>query len=216
MIIVIEGIFISDEFIQYFNHLDFDEDIKKLLFTLGILGEINQAIGGSKRFVTSYKKYNDVKKISGIKTKWDIISIRKELEENKLVRPVSGKTSELLFLDNIPAGDPIYKITDFYNLGDWFSFYNGIKGFRRCEKCGTIFRKRTPKASSQKYCNSCAGINTKGERIKKKENKLFFCVRCGKTVFDGVKGKKELCSGCYSQYRKEYNDILYQKGKEKT
>jgi len=196
--IIIDSIFISDEFVSYFNGLDIDDNSRKVLFTLGIWGKLNLELGYSELFAYSYNDYRDLRDSSNIHIRGSIFNLLHSLYTEGYIRNCHTGAVELNFLKDIEEGFPIYKISDFNNLGNWLDFYNGVKGFYVCEKCSKIFKKNNIKAGAQKYCKSCAGANRIG-------SKLIKCDSCGDEFF--VKGKtnnKNLCNECYVQYRKEY------------
>jgi len=153
----IEGIFISDEFVQYFVRLDLPYDTKKFLFTLAVFGKINKALGRGEEFVQSNSNFRDIQQSADIKIEgmfWETF-IKKMFEDGILRVTVNGSLN-LLFLKNIPKGEEIYKISDFHNLGLWYDVYCGDRRRKVCEKCGQIFKKRTAKSNSQIYCYSCS------------------------------------------------------------
>ena len=196
--IIIDSIFISDEFVRYFNSLPLDDDCKKIMFTLGIWGKLNLELGYSEFFAYSYNDYRDLRDSSNINITGSIYNLIHYLYKEGYIRGCHTGAIELSFLKNIPSGEEIYKISDFNNLGNWLDFYNGAKGFYRCEKCGRIFKKNNTKANSQKYCKICSKSNIVG-------SKLIKCESCGKDFFVNSKASnKTLCKECYVEYRKEY------------
>ena len=208
--IVIDSVFISDEFVQYFLGLNFPREIKKFLFTLTVLGKVNKALGFSEEYVSNYTDFRDVKKTAGVEICGDIYKdVLYPLYEQGLIRMTCKRVINLLFVKEIPEGQEIYKISDFHNIGLWLDFYEGLPGLSRCEKCGEIFKKKTSKPSPQKYCQNCSDKT-------KFCSKRFACKKCGKEVFASTKAQKELCESCYSAYRKEYFKNLYATKKSKN
>jgi len=196
--IIIDSIFISDEFVRYFNELDLDDDCKKIMFTLGIWGKLNLELGYSELFAYSYNDYRDLRDSSNIHIKGSIYNLIHFLYKEGYVRGCHTGAIELNFLKDIPIGNEIYKISDFNNLGNWLDFYNGVKGFYLCEKCGSIYKKNNVKSNSQKYCKICAESDRVG-------SKLIKCSSCGEEFFVNSKSNnKTLCKECYIQYRREY------------
>lgn len=207
--IILDGIFISDEFVQFFLKLEEEEDVKKFLFSLAVFGEINKKIGYGIEYIPSVNNYKDVKESANIVVPGDVYMFIKELRDKKFLDMDYRKIIKLLFLNDIPAGELVYKITDFKTLGLWFDFYQGKKEIHLCEKCGGLFKKRTSKPSSQKYCNDCVGRNSNGIKIKRTNNKAVVCNKCQKIFFAGNKNKTNLCGKCYSKHRKEYTHKAY-------
>lgn len=208
--IVIDSVFISDKFVQYFLNLDFDREIKKFLFALAVLGKVNKEIGFSEEYVSSYTDFRDVKRSAGVELKGDIyIDVLYPLYEKGILRSTCKGVLNLLFVKEIPKEQEIYKISDFHNIGLWLDFYEGLPNIKKCEKCGEIFKKGKSKKSPQKYCLSCSAKT-------KFCSKRFVCKKCGKEVFANSKSQKELCEKCYVSYRKEYFKTLYISNKQRS
>lgn len=208
-LVKIESVYISDEFVNYFKTLKFSKEIKKLLFTTAVLGKVNEQLGFSERYASSYVEYKDVKDMANVKIDGDIYLLFKDLSDQGYVNMTHKGVLVLNFVDSIPKGEDIYKIDDFTNLGNWFDLYNGEENIYRCEKCNKVFKKRFSRGSHQKLCNDCGGVDKKGNRIKIKNIKLSFCVECGKELFLESKNKKNMCPLCYDIYRKKYFKDLY-------
>ena len=206
--IILDGVFVSDEFVQYFLGLDESEDVRKFLFTLAIFGRINEQIGYGNEYIPSFNDYRDVKASAGIKIDGSIYVFMKPLRDKGFLDMNYKSVIRILFLDKIPTGEPIYKIKDFKNLGLWLDFYQNKNGVHLCEKCGKLFKKRNPKAFSQKYCSSCSP--TSNAKVKT-NNKSFICIDCKKIFFASNKSKTDLCKKCYLKYRKEYKKRLNKK-----
>jgi len=153
----INWLFVSDEFVQYFVHLQVPFNTKKFLFALAVFGKINNLLGRGEEFVQSNSDFRDVQQSADIKIEgdfWD--GFVKKMTEDGILRGTTGGNLKLLFLKDIPEGDEIYKISDFHNLGLWYDVYCGDRRRKICEKCGRIFKKRTAKSNSQIYCSSCS------------------------------------------------------------
>jgi hypothetical protein len=153
----INEIFVSDEFVQYFVHLDLPFNTKKFLFSLAVFGKINSLLGRGEEFVQSNSNFRDIQQASDVKLEgnfWD--DFVKKMTDNGILRATAKGSLKLLFLNDIPEGNEIYKISDFHNLGLWYDVYCGDRRRKICEKCGRIFKKRTAKSNSQIYCYSCS------------------------------------------------------------
>jgi hypothetical protein len=170
--IVLEGVYLSQEFVNYFNSLDVDMETKKILFTLGVWGKINDTLGYSKMYAYSYNDYRDLKKAANIETGGDILDKIHELSNLGYVRGCYTGAIELTFIKDIPEGIDIYKVTDFNNIGRWMEFYNGIKNYMTCENCKKIFKPKSTKETRRKYCVDCS-------KPKKIGSKLIQCETCG-------------------------------------
>lgn len=194
----IEGVFISEEFVQYFIHLPLENDMKKLLFTLGVWGKLNLELEYSEKFAYSYNKYRDLKNSANINTKGSVLELVHELSNLGYVTGYYTGAIQLDFLKNIPDGMDMHKITDFNNIGSWFDFYNGVKRLYICEKCKKIYKKANVKANNQKFCKECSVTRKIG-------SKLINCEVCSQPLFVSAKSNhKTMCNECYSDYRKEY------------
>jgi DNA-directed RNA polymerase subunit RPC12/RpoP len=196
--ITIDGVFISQEFVDYINNLNMSRDMKKILFTLGVWGEINAKLCYSKDFAYSYYNYRDLKEVANVQSNGSIFDPMHELYNLGYIRACYTGAIELLFLKNIEQGEPLYKITDFKNIGNWLDFYNGVKNYYSCQKCKAIFKKGNAKANSQVYCSECSKPKPIG-------SKLISCVACGKEFFINAKAtNKTRCNNCYSEHRQKY------------
>ncbi len=196
--ITIDGIFISDEFVQYINNLEMNSEMKKLLFALGVWGEVNLKLGYSQNYAYSYSDYRDLREAANIQSGYPIYDMMHELYKTGYIRACYTGAIELVFLEQIPKGEPIYKIVDFKNIGNWLDFYNGVKGYSLCKKCKTVFKKSNAKANSQIYCKECS-------KPEKTGSKLINCEVCDKMFFVSSKTtNKTKCKTCYSEHRQEY------------
>lgn len=202
--LIIEEIWISQELIDYINNLDFDNETKKVLFTLSMWGKINLECGYSQEYASSFKDYKDLKLSSNIDSKKNIYDIFNILYEKGFLKMTWQGVAKMIFLENIPQGQDLYKITDLSKLGLWFDFYNNANNVLKCEQCGTLFQKRISKNSPQKKCNDCSLTDKDGKRQKIKNDKLLNCEVCNKPFFSSSKKKTIKCETCYSENRKEY------------
>lgn len=208
----ISEIWISQELIDYINSLDFDNDTKKVLFTLSIWGKINLLCGYSQEYASSFKDYRDLKSSSNIESKINIYDIFNNLYEKGFLKMTWQGVAKMIFLEKIPEGEDLYKLTDFSNLGLWFDFYNNSEFVFKCEECGNLFEKKVKKNFPKKKCNKCSLLDKNGERIKIKNDKLLNCESCSKPFFSSSKKKLPMCEECYSEKRKKYfKDKYYEK-----
>jgi hypothetical protein len=208
--IIIDGIWVSEEYVQFFCNLDCEYDIKKLLFTIGIWGKINLELGHSEAYAASFDNYRDLKNSAGVKMKGDIYyNVFHKFFDEKTIRMTHRGTLHNLFLAKVVEGDSIYKITDLKNLGAWFDSYNGINRIYLCEECGKPFQKKSNKTTVFKFCPNCS-------KAKKEKTILFTCEKCGEHSFVSSKShNKKMCKSCFQQHQKEYNRSKY-KEKFKT
>lgn len=208
--IVIENIFVSEEFMQYFVNLDEDGDIKKFLFTLAVFGKIHKEIGYSEKFVSDFANFRSLRQSAGVKMYGSVYDNLNDLYNKGFLKMTSKSTINLLFLDNIPEGEPRYKIGDFQNLGLVFDIYTGVKRRYCCVKCGQTFEKKQIKRIEHQLCNDC---------LKKKLllGKKINCVDCGKIVFLSSKNvKTSRCEDCQKNKDKEKYSKYNEKRKKNT
>lgn len=154
MMKALDYIGISEEFVDYFDSLKIDYTLKKVLFVLACWAKINKEIGRYYNYAKSKKNFSDLKQSCVLETKCNIITILRELANNKFIRVCNKGSLELIFLGEWFDGEPLHMVEDLEHIGLWFDLHCGFA--IQCENCGKIEKKKNYKfAPNQKYCSKC-------------------------------------------------------------
>lgn len=174
-LIVINSIPITDKEIEYINELEIEEHYKKVLFTLLVKIKLNKELclqkfnNASKFnfFGGKVELYKEIKQMSKIPDIYDINIIINELSTMGYIDIRNRGRVNLLFIESIEVSKEIvFEITNFYNIGYYFDWFNGANGVIKCENegCEEIVKKTN---NNMKYCVNCA------KEVKLEQNKLW-------------------------------------------
>lgn len=158
-------------------------DCKKLMFTFLVRSKLNRQLFEQRNideeknykgisFSGGQKKYTELKKMAKLPQKLKINEdIIHYLYISELVTPLNSGILRLNYLEDlyntvrINDLESAIEIKNFDRIGWYFDFYNDDEKIKKCEECNTVYKIKSQKDFSSKYCEECA-INIKKEQDK--------------------------------------------------
>jgi len=147
--IVVKPIRVTRAEIDWFDHLQYSDVDKKILFTWYVMCRVKPQ--EYRKYLNFYNSFAQLKRDANISSKTNLNAKIKLFEKDGIIDVTNNNILVIKYLETIKPGGEIYFLFDFYNIGYWFEVQT--KPTVKCVICGELIVKT---GNKRKYCVSCA------------------------------------------------------------